>query len=340
MDFITQLFGKSSNYSSEYKRFKKSMEKNPHDHGLKAQFVKFCLLSRFSGQEIQEDHIVEALALFETIAQTDAFDLQCHYLVGKYYQEDKNVRKAYRVYLEAIRRFNEHVGQNPELKSENAELAYSIALNVMALQSNPTDPELEKCFKIIRRSFPLHVKRFELENEMAKPAPDKARVKQLAAEVKKLKAEEDQENQPPVAAEEMKTASFNVRAEVKEIPEEKKTASFKVREEPKEEKKDIFSRLLSTHIPVPQAGGQGGDTKAGKSERWDALKLSPVSEFAHPNASFMVFHNGHWEGPYTPTQLRTMDFFKPATWVCRSGSQQVLQAYEAPELMSIFQQFV
>ena len=105
------------------------------------------------------------------------FDLQCHYLVGKYYQEAKDNRKAYQVYLNAIKRFNQYVVKNPDLKSENVELAYSVALNLMTLQSSPFDPELEKCFKNIRKSYPLHVKRIEFENEMAKPAPDKVRIR-------------------------------------------------------------------------------------------------------------------------------------------------------------------
>src|SRR5258708_6575378 len=193
MGLISSLFGKNSNYSSEYNRFKKAMERNPRDHGLKAQFIKFCLLNRFTKEETQADHISEALGLFETMDHTNAFDLQCHYLVGKYYQEERDFRKAYQVYLNAIKHFNQYVEKNPELKSDNAKLVYSISLNLMTLKLPPADPELEKCFKNIRKSYPLHIKRIEFENEMGKPAPDKARIKQLAEEIRKLKAEEEKE---------------------------------------------------------------------------------------------------------------------------------------------------
>ena len=136
---LSSLFGKNSDYSAEYNRFKKAMARNSRDHGLKAQFIKFCLLNRFTKHETMESHIAEALALFETIDHTEAFDLQCHYLVGKYYQEVKDFRKAYQVYLGAIKHFNRYVGKNPDLKSDNVELAFSVALNLMTLQSNPID---------------------------------------------------------------------------------------------------------------------------------------------------------------------------------------------------------
>jgi len=190
---LSELFGKDSDVSATYKRFKKAMERNSGDYGLKAQFIKFCLLNRFTNTKTIENYIAEALALFETIENSHGFDIQCHYLVGKYYQEDKNYRKAYYIYLTAIKRFNQYVEKHPNLKSENSELAYSIALNLMILQSNPVDPEVEKCFKIIHKSFPLHVKRFEFENEMAKPAPNKDRIKQLKEEIRQLKIDEEKE---------------------------------------------------------------------------------------------------------------------------------------------------
>ncbi len=190
---LSELFGKDSDVSATYKRFKKAMERNSGDYGLKAQFIKFCLLNRFTNTKTIENYIAEALALFETIENSHGFDIQCHYLVGKYYQEDKNYRKAYHIYLNAIKRFNQYVEKHPHLKNENSELAYSIALNLMILQSNPVDPEVEKCFTIIRKSFPLHVKRFEFENEMAKPAPNKERIKQLKEEIRQLKLDEEKE---------------------------------------------------------------------------------------------------------------------------------------------------
>src|SRR5579859_701892 len=155
MGLIDSLLGKDTDYTDEYKRFKKSIERNPGDYGLKAEFIKFCLLNRFTKHEVVKDHIAEALKLFDSIANADAFDLQCHYLVGKYYQEERDLRKAYQVYLNAVKRFNQYTGKNPNMKSENTELAYSVALNLMTLQSNPVDPQVELCFRLIRKSFPL-----------------------------------------------------------------------------------------------------------------------------------------------------------------------------------------
>jgi hypothetical protein len=172
------LFGKSDDYLSEYENLKKSLKRNPNDHLLKIRFINFCLTNRFTKHEAMEEHVAEALKLFESVEQAEPFDLQCHYLVGKYFQGNQDHHRAYRAYLNAIKRFNRHSVKNPELKGDNADLAYSVALNLIALQSDPIDPELEICFKLIRKSLPLHLKRFQLEHEMGKPAPDKERIKQ------------------------------------------------------------------------------------------------------------------------------------------------------------------
>ena len=316
---LSTLFGKQSDSLVEYKRFKRAMDQNSHDQVLKIQFIKFCLLNRFIKHEIKENHVAEALGMFETLQDSDTFDLQCHYLVGKYYQEDKDNRKAYQVYLNAIRRFNEYVGENPDLKSDNVELAYSIALNLMTLQANPVDPELEKCFKIIRKSFPMHLKRIEYENEMAKPAPDKARIQQLAEEIRKLKAQEEKE--------------IPGSASVKDgSPASSKTG----------EKEDIFTRLF--RVPVPVGKELDELTKddnrmrklmSEKNDQDEFLKISPVTEFSDPKSSFMVFRNDKWEGPFNLSQLRAMGNLDPGSWVCRVGSQLVNQAYEVPDLHSL-----
>jgi hypothetical protein len=318
MALFSFLRGKGSDYSSEFKRYEKAMERNPADQGLKTQFIKFCLLNRFTWKDIQQEHITEALRMFEGIQDGDSFDLQCHYLVGKYYQEIQDYRKAYGVYLNAIKRFNQYVGKNPDLKSDNTDQAYSVALNLMSLQSNPIDPEVERCFKIIRKSFPLHLKQVELENEMGKPAPDQGRVWQLTEEIRRLKAEEDKE----LAA---------AQAEVPK-PEKKEEEPSNAQPAPT---KGIFSKLFSELSPssvglsgMPEE--ESPKTRAG-GENGDFLKLSPLSE-ANPNAVFMAFHDEKWVGPFTLSQLKSEGFLRSSTWVCRPGSQQVLQAYEVPDL--------
>ncbi|HTC20450.1 MAG TPA: hypothetical protein VK859_06370 [bacterium] len=315
---LLSLFGKKSSYTSEYKRFEKAMEANPHDHGLKAQFIKFCLLNRFTKHEVIEEHITEALRLFEAIENGESFDLQCHYLVGKYYQEAKDNRKAYQVYLNAIKRFNQYVVKNPDLKSENVELAYSVALNLMTLQSSPFDPELEKCFKNIRKSYPLHVKRIEFENEMAKPAPDKVRIHQLTEEIRALKAEEEKET---LAAAKEREATAAVKDAASKPPE----------------KEDIFTRLFRVPSPFSKEWVDQAP-KITPEEKKDFLKIAP--EFNDPGSSFMIFRNNDWEGPYTLAQLRPMGHLDPSVWVCRVGSQLVSQAYEVPDLHPLIQQQV
>jgi hypothetical protein len=325
VSFITQLFGKKSDYPSEYKRFKKAIERNPGDHGLKTQFIKFCLLNRFTKQETDANNSLEALKLFETIDPMAAFDLQCHYLVGKYYQEDKNYRKAYQVYLEAIKRFNQFVGKNPHFKTENEELAYSISLNLMTLQANPVDPELETCFSILRKSYPLHLKRVELENEMAKPAPDQARIKQLTTEIRQLRAEEESKEQ-----EEEK---------IQAAPEEKAPEPSAITPP---EKEDMLTKLFRVPTPDPQKLTEWVNMDIQKQQKMsepgkkaDPLKFSPLAGTSEHSSVFMVFRNNDWEGPLTIAQLRSSGPLSSDTWVCRVGSQLVTQAYEVPDLHSL-----
>lgn len=280
---LSGLFGKNSSYSVEYKKFEKAIERNPGDHSLKSKFIKFCLLNRFTNQEVMEDHITEALGLFEAVGNSENFDLECHYLVGKYYQEQKDFRKAYQIYLNAIKRFNQYVVQNPDLKSENVELAYSIALNLMILQSNPIDPEVEKCFKNIRKSYPLHVKRIELENEMAKPAPDPARIHQLTEEVRRLRAEEEKE-----AAIDGKEKESTAAQETPVKSPDAKPA----------EKEDIFTKLFRVPSPFSKDWvNQPPKITTLSEEKSEFFKLSPVSESSDQTSAFMVFRNNNWEGP-------------------------------------------
>jgi hypothetical protein len=265
------------------------------------------------------------LRLFDAIENSANFDLQCHYLVGKYYQENKDNRKAYQVYLNAIKRFNQYVAKNPEHKSDNSELAYSIALNLMTLQSSPAAPDLEKCFKNIRKSYPLHLKRIELENEMARPAPDKVRVHQLGEEIKRLKAEEDKEI---LAAAREKEAE----AAAREKSEKPSTAK-------PPEKDDIFTKLFRVPSPFSKEwANQEPKITPAKDEKEDFFKLSPIYEMADQGSAFMVFQNNEWQGPFTVGQLRSKGHLDPNTWVCRVGSQLVSQAYEVPDLHSLIQQ--
>ncbi len=317
---LTSLFGSDVNPAAEYKRFKTAMERNPNDHGLKTQFINFCLLNRFTNPKIKENYIDEALALFETLSASDIFDLQCHYLVGKYYQEEKEARKAYGVYQEAIKLFNRSIGQNPNLRSDNAELAYSIALNLLTLQATPADPELQKCFKILRKSYPLHVKRIELENEMSKPVPDQSRVDKLTDEIRRLK--DDEELISLVTPKEQPVKTARKEPEVLELVFSKPEGgrSTPTASEPMLEplKRDVGTLVLP---------------EEGKKE--DFFKLTPSSGLFDEGTAFMVYREDKWEGPFTPLQLRQKGFVKPATWVCRAGSQHVIQAYEVPDLLPL-----
>jgi hypothetical protein len=350
MTGLSSMLGKSSDYTSEYKKFKKAIERNPGDLGLKSEFIKFCLLNRFTEHEAVEEHIAEVLRLYESVSGAESLDLQCHYLVGKYYQEAKDLRKAYQIYLNAIKRFNHHVQKSPSFKADNGELAYSLALNLMALQWDPVDPEVEVCFKIIKKSYPLHLKRVEFENEMAKPAPNPARIKKLTEEIRKFKEEEDKAVESPVEAktppEAASTATETAQAAPATIapaPAVPAPASAPAPLKEEVRQSGIFSKMFTELSPgalglVNNPGTEihSGSNGKDKSAKGDKV-LTPFSQsFVVQGAAFLAFHDNHWEGPFTPVQFRSLGTLKPATWVCRVGSQQVLQAYEVPELQPLF----
>jgi hypothetical protein len=141
----------------EFKHYKNAVKRNPSDHGLRVRFAKFCLRHYFNQKVNAQAHLVEAVNQYEDIVKSkDIFDLEIFYLMGKYYHGQDNP-KAMEVYRQGIRKFNEHIDQNPGLKHEYVEMAFGIAMNLLALEANRVDPDLEKFFKIVRKTY---LKRF------------------------------------------------------------------------------------------------------------------------------------------------------------------------------------
>jgi hypothetical protein len=178
-------------HSAEFRKFKKTLRRNPNDHGLRTKFAKYCLLHCFTQTAVMESHRVEAIHQFEMIVKSDVFDPEIYYLMGRFCQRSDN-QKAKEVYLEGIRSFNRYIEKNPGLREEYMETTLAIALNLLTLQNARIDPELEKFFKYIRKSYPLHVKRVELENEMEKKEPNLTRVRQLVEEARQIKTDNDE----------------------------------------------------------------------------------------------------------------------------------------------------
>jgi hypothetical protein len=177
-------------HSSDFRKFKKALRKNPDDHALRTQFAKYCLHHCFTQLVVFENHHVEAVNQFEAIVKADIFDPEVYYLMGRYCQKSDNQR-AKEVYLDGIKHFNRYIEKNPGLRAEYMETTLAIALNLLTLQTTRADPELEKFFKYVRKSYPLHVKRVELESEMEKTKPDMTRVRQLVEEARQLKADHE-----------------------------------------------------------------------------------------------------------------------------------------------------
>lgn len=195
MDLFGGLFVDSKNkkgtqYSGEFKKYQKALKRNPNDQELRSQFIKFALMGKISLGSIPAAHLEEVLAQYEEVARTDHFDPQVYYLVGRTYQEQGSL-KAQKVFLTGIQNFNRFVAKNPGVKSDHVDMAYAIALNFVTLQYGQIHPDLEKFFKIIRKSYPIHNKRVELENELRKPSPNAKRIKEIAKEIQALQEAEN-----------------------------------------------------------------------------------------------------------------------------------------------------
>lgn len=144
----------------EFRKFKDAVQRNPQDHYLRARFAKYCLKTYFQGSS-SKVHMVEAVNQFENIVHSDVLDLEVFYLMGKYYQGQDN-HKASEIYRKGIKRYNDFVSKSVEFRHDYVETAFTIALNLLSLESNVADPELEKFFKNVRRTY---LKQF-LENKV------------------------------------------------------------------------------------------------------------------------------------------------------------------------------
>lgn len=182
--------------SADCRKFRKAIKNNADDHILRTRFAKHCLQYCFTKQDAGKNLCMEAIEQFETITHTDVFDPEFFYLMGRFYQKIDE-QKAQSAYLDGIKRFNQYIEINPGLRNEYMEITLATALNLLTLKSNPIDPELEKFFKIVRKSYPLHVKRVELEKEIENRESDPGRIQQLKEELKRLRDSQDEEKVKP-----------------------------------------------------------------------------------------------------------------------------------------------
>ena len=135
----------------ELKKYRDALRRNPQDHYLRARYAKYCLNSYFQDASAKV-HVVEAVNQFENVVHSEVLDLEVFYLMGKFYQGQDNA-KAKEVYRQGIKRYNDFVVKSLEFRHEHVETAFAIALNLLALESNHADPELEKFFKTVRRTY-------------------------------------------------------------------------------------------------------------------------------------------------------------------------------------------
>jgi hypothetical protein len=203
------------------------------------------------------------------------------------------------------------------------------------LKPVPPESELEKYFKFIGKSYSLYVKRFEFEKEMAKPDADQEKIKKLKDEIGQLKLEQEK-REVESAKEEAAPLKAGEEKEAQAPPKEKTGDALGFK--PKD-KNDIFSKLLK----VPSLSSEssvlvkGNNKKAEKEDdNKDFFFLSPDSE-ASEGITFMVFQNHNWDGPYTIAQLRSKKNLDKNSWVCRVGSQLVVQAYEVSDLQPLIE---
>jgi len=137
----------------ELRKFKAAVHRNPQDHQLRARFAKFCLKNYFQATtSAKEVYVVEAVNQFENIVRSEVLDLEVYYLMGKYYQGQDN-KRAMEIYKGGIKRYNDFVSKSIEFRHDYVEMAFMMAINLLSLEANHADPELEKFFKNIRRTY-------------------------------------------------------------------------------------------------------------------------------------------------------------------------------------------
>ena len=136
---------------AEMRKYQEALRRNPQDHYLRACYAKYCLNSYFQ-DAASKVQVVEAVNQFENVVHSEVLDLEVFYLMGKFYQGNDNA-KAAEVYKQGIKRYNDFVSKSVDFRHEYVETAFTIALNLLALESNHADPELEKFFKTIRRTY-------------------------------------------------------------------------------------------------------------------------------------------------------------------------------------------
>ena len=161
MKLLAYLFAPFVNFirhfvnTIEFERFKAAVKRNPNDGYLRARFAKYCLKQYFNHEDsavAARTRVVEAVNQFENIVHTDVLDLEVFYLMGKYFQGPDN-KRAVEIYWQGIRTYNEFVTKSQSFKHEYVEMAFSIALNLLALEPNGVDPDLEKFFKTVRKTY-------------------------------------------------------------------------------------------------------------------------------------------------------------------------------------------
>jgi hypothetical protein len=136
----------------EFKNFREAVQHNSVDYGLRVRFVKYCLRNYFDHQLVAQTQIEEAIQQFERISQSDLFDIEIYFLMGKYYYGREN-EKAIEIYSQGIRKFNIYIRQNPGLKNEYVGQAFGIAMDLLSLDPNRNDAELGEFFRTVRKTY-------------------------------------------------------------------------------------------------------------------------------------------------------------------------------------------
>jgi hypothetical protein len=124
---------------------------------------------------------IEAVKQFENIDHLELRELEIYYLMGKYYQ-GQNDKMAIEVYLKGIKKYNKFSDLDNAMRDEFVEIAFSLALSLLKLESNQPSPELEKFFKIVRHTY---LKKFLAEGVGLNKAigwPASVSVEQIAEE--------------------------------------------------------------------------------------------------------------------------------------------------------------
>lgn len=104
----------------------------------------------------------------------------------------------------------------------------------------------------------------------------------------------------------------------------------------------LLSEMFSTHPPIEgrlavllDMAHADVELLVKEVERKSQRPRTPVPETAIASAQWVINRDGAWQGPFNLTQMTTLGWMRPETWIQRVGAKSVQMAYEDEDIRAI-----